>query len=105
MPRPVILSAQRFDERLRSCPAFGCRTPCRGAPDKAAAEHTRLPRGRIVEHAGLARRYALLARHQFDFIVAVDRTKPCRLRRTGRSHPHEHLQLIADSAVERPAPD
>ena len=69
--------------------------------NKSAAEHPRLPRGRIVKHAGLAGRYALLARDEFDFIAAISRAQPRRLRRAGRSHANENLQPVADRAVER----
>ena len=75
------------------------------ALDKSAAEHARLPRGRIVEHAGLAGRYALLARDEFDFIAAIGRAQPRRLRRAGRSHAHENLQPVADRAIERAVAD
>ena len=70
--------------------------------NKTAAKHARLAGSRIVEHTGLAGRDALFARDQFDFIAAVWRgAQPCRLRRAGRSHPHEHLEPVADRLRER----
>src|SRR6202022_230097 len=70
-----------------------------------AAEHAGLARRCIVEHAGLAGRYALFARDELDFIAAVGRAQPRRLRRAGRSHPHENLKTIADCAIERAVAD
>ena len=40
------------------------------AADEAAAEHARLALGRVVEHAGLAGRHAVLAVDQFDLDAA-----------------------------------
>ena len=71
----------------------------------SAAEHARLSRGRIVEHAGLAGRDALFAGNEFNLITAVDRAQPSRLRRPCRTHAHEHLDAIADHAVERAVAD
>src|SRR3979490_3517912 len=77
-------------------------SPLRGrALDEAAAEHARLSRRRIVEHAGLAGRDALFAGNEFDLITAVDRAPPDRLRRPRRTHAHEHLDAIADHTRER----
>src|SRR5882757_1324227 len=77
----------------------------RRALDESAAEHARLPRWRIVEYASLAGRHALLACDQFDFITAFRRAQPRRLRRAGRTHPHEHLKATVDRAVERTVAD
>ena len=63
------------------------------------------PDRRIVEHAGLAGGYALFAGDEFDFITAVGRAQPRRLRRAGRSHPHENLEPLADRAIERAVAD
>src|ERR1700733_1335474 len=109
MPRPETLSAPRLDEGLRRdgfpCRAFG-RCALRGrALDESAAEHARLARGCIVEHAGLAGGYALFAGDEFDFISAINRAEPRRLRRAGRSHPHENLQTLADRAIQRAVAD
>src|SRR3984957_13699451 len=108
--RPKILSAHRFDERLRCGDfvrrAFGRHTSGGGALDETAAEYARLAGSGIVEHTGLPRGNALLARDQFDFIAAVfARAQPRRLRRTGRSHPHENLETLADRAIERAVTD
>src|ERR1700752_3346136 len=115
MPRlenypPEILSAHRLDERLRcggfpSCP-FGRWTPGGSALDEAAAEHARLAGRCIVEHTGLPRGDALFARDQLDFIASVfARPQPRRLRRAGRSHPHENFQTLADRAIEHTVTD
>ena len=66
---------------------------------------TRLSRRRIVEHAGLAGRNALFAGDEFDLVAAVDRAQPGRLRRARRAHAHEHLDAVADDAVERAVAD
>jgi hypothetical protein len=42
---------------------------------------------------------------QFDFIAAVDRTQPRPLRRPCRAHAHEHLDAVADDAVQRTVAD
>src|SRR3984893_12489950 len=49
--------------------------------------------------------YALFAGDQLDFMAAVGRPQPGRLRRTGRAHPHENLKTIADCALERAVAD
>ena len=68
------------------------------ALDEAAAEHARLPVGRIVEHAGLSRRDAVLAVDQFDHDAAAAAHQPGRLRRAGRAHLDEDL---APAGIER----
>ena len=88
---------------LRPCPH--CRIRCGRALDKSAAEHTRLSRSRIVEHAGLAGRDALFTDDEFDLIAAIDGAQPRRLRRARRAHAHEHLDAIADHTVERAVAD
>src|SRR6185503_1033959 len=60
---------------------------------------------RIVEHASLARRYAFLAGDELDFIAAIDRAQPGRLRRARRPHAHKHLDPFADDALERAVAD
>src|SRR6266852_127113 len=98
-----MLSADRLGERAR------CRRADRvsgdRALDEAAAEHARLPRWRVVEHAGLPRGHALLARDQFDLVMAVAATQPGWLRRAGRAHPHEYLEAIGHRAVDRAVAD
>src|SRR6266540_1530385 len=78
---------------------------CGRALDESAAEHARLSRRRIVEHAGLAGRDALFAGNEFDLITAVDRAQPGRLRRARRAHAHEHLDPVADDAIQQPVAD
>src|SRR5205823_7123850 len=75
------------------------------ALDESAAEHARGSRRRVVERAGLARRDALFTGDEFDFIAAVDRAQPGRLRRPRRAHAHEHLDAVADHAIERAIAD
>src|SRR5262249_39613433 len=69
------------------------RTVCRRdrALDEAAAEHARLPFGGVVEHAGLARRHAVLAVEEIDLDACPSPAQPRRLRRPGRAHLDEHL--------------
>src|SRR5262245_483951 len=59
--------------------------------DDSAAEHTGLPVGRIVEHAGLPRRNAVLAGDEIDLDALRATAEPGGPRRAGRAHPHEHL--------------
>jgi len=59
----------------------------------------------VVEHAGLAWRYAFFAGDELDLIAAVDRAQPGRLRRTRRAHAHEHLDAVADDALQRTIAD
>src|SRR6478672_8209426 len=105
---PIFSAAHHLDKRRRHYLVDA--SPRRGIPrgrtlDESATEHTRLSRGRVVEHAGLAGRHALFAGDQFDFVAAVDRTQPGRLRRARRSHAHEHLDTLADDALERAGAD
>ena len=100
MPRLGILTAHCLDQQRRPNRALGRRTLRGRALDESTAEHARPPRRRIVEHAGLTRRYPLLARDQFDFITAIGRAQPRRLRHPGRSHPHENLKTLADRAIK-----
>jgi len=61
-------SAMRTTNGGRQSPALApghCRSRHR-AVDEAAAEHPRLALGRVVEDAGLSRRYALLAVDEID---------------------------------------
>src|SRR5262245_65025886 len=51
------------------------------ALDEAAAEHARLAFGRIVEHAGLARRYSVFAGDEVDLDPLAAPAQPGRLRR------------------------
>src|SRR5437899_8105299 len=104
-PALKLLSAHCLGERLRPRRAFGRGALRCRALDEPAAEHACLPRGCIVEHAGLSRGYALFARDQLDFISAIGRAQPRRLRRAGRAHPHENLETLADRAIERAVTD
>src|SRR4051794_20176997 len=92
--RIFLLGLQR--QRRASLTRF----PRRRARDEAAAQHTRLPRWRIIEHTGLSRRNALLAAHKFDFVRTIARAQPCGLRRAGGAHADENLQALADRAIE-----
>src|SRR3954463_14557170 len=99
-----FLFASGLQQRLR----FGRRTGGamrNRARDKAAAEHARLPRWRIIEHAGLAGRNALLAANQFDLVAATYRAQPCRLRRAGGTHAHENLKAVANGLTQRTVAD
>src|SRR6202012_4525009 len=80
-------------ERLGQLPRV---LSCRGTPDEAAAEHARLPRWRIIEHAGLSGRDAFFARDQLDLVTTVRAAQPGRLRRAGRAHAHEQFEAVAD---------
>src|SRR4051812_22244331 len=102
-----FLAAHHLGERwgrysLHPCPR---NLPRGRTPDESAAEHARLSRRRIIEHAGLARRNALFAGDQLDFIAAVDRAQPGRLRRARRTHAHEHLDAGANDMLERAVAD
>src|SRR4029453_14145358 len=73
----------------------------------AAAEHACLPVGRVVEHAGLPRRYAVLAGNEIDLDALRTTAEPGRPRRAGRAHAHEHLvppdtQRLLDGALADP---
>src|SRR6267154_5331645 len=107
--RPRFLSAYGFSERMRRN-LFARRSPRRSIPrgralDESAAEHARLSRRRVVEHAGLARRNALFAGNEFDFVSTVHGAQPGRLRRARRAHAHEHLDTVADDALQRAGAD
>src|SRR5450631_1604275 len=69
----------------------------RRAPDDSAAEHARLTGLRIIEHAGLTGRYAILAGDQLDLDAARAMPQPGRLRRPGRANLDEDLAAIAAS--------
>src|SRR5262245_59852394 len=72
-----------------------------GALDEAAAEHTRLPRWRIIEHAGLPRRDAFFAVDELNFVVTIDPAQPSRLRRAARTDFDEHFETTRDRLIER----
>src|SRR5215831_10149804 len=77
------------------------------ALDEAAAEHARLPFGGVVEHAGLARRHAVLAVEEVDFDARPSPAQPCRLRRPRGAHLDEHLvparaQRVVDGVLAQP---
>src|ERR1041384_873515 len=59
--------------------------------DDPAAQHARLAVGRLVEHAGLARRHAILAGDEIDLDAVRTTAEPGGTRRPGRAHSHEHL--------------
>src|SRR5947207_2770497 len=61
------------------------------ALDEAAAEHAGLAGSRIVEHASLPGRDAVLAFEQIDFDAAGAGGEPRRLRRAGRTHLDENV--------------
>src|SRR5690242_4255585 len=66
----IMLRTHHLGERYRlfRCPCPRRRNRCARALDESAAEHARLSRRRIVEHAGLAGRNALLAGNEFDLV-------------------------------------
>src|SRR5262245_53580150 len=73
----------------------------------AAAEQACLAVGRVVEHAGLPRRYAVLAGNEIDLDALRATAEPSRPRRTGRAHAHEHLvppdtERLLDGALADP---
>src|SRR5262249_62201981 len=80
--RALILSA-RGQARLPHGRDAGC---CDRALDEAAAEHARLAFGRVVEHASLARRHAVLALEQIDLHAVRSPAQPGRLWRPRRAH-------------------
>jgi hypothetical protein len=77
----------------------------RSALDEATAKHARLAARRVIEHTGLAGRHALFAADQFDFVAAIDRAQPGRLRRPRGANLDEDLQPVTNRAVERSAAD
>src|SRR5882672_1407903 len=104
----IFLAAHHLGKRWRSCILHP--SPRRGISrgrtlDESAAEHARLSRRRVVEHAGLARRNAFFAGNEFDFVSTVDGTQPGRLRRARRAHAYEDLDAIANDALERAVAD
>src|SRR5262249_36317141 len=100
-PAPrTTLSTQRLDQRARRG-----RSLRRGALNEAAAQHARLTRRRIVEHAGLARRDALLARDELHLVMAGRAAQPGRLWRARRAHAYENLEPLADRIVKRTVAD
>src|SRR5206468_6474630 len=58
-----------------------------------------------VDNAVLAGCNDHLAGDEFDLIPAVDRAQPGRLRRARRAHAHEHLDAVADDAIQRTVAD
>src|SRR5216683_4662087 len=83
------------------------RRPRHRALDEAAAEHPRLTVGRVVEHAGLPGRDAVLAGDEIDLDAAGAAAQPGRLRRPGRAHLDEDLvpagaQRMVDAALAQP---
>src|ERR1043166_3062501 len=98
---PQLILAAHLGERTRGW----IRACCHRALNKTAAEHARLARGRVVEHAGLPGRDALLARDELNRVMAVAAAQPGRLRRAGRAHPHEDLETASDGVVKRTVAD
>src|SRR5262245_61431902 len=77
------------------------------ALDEAAAEHARLALGRIVEYAGLARRYSVLAGDKIDLDPPAAPAQPGRLRRPRGTDLHEDLvpagaQRVVDRVLAQP---
>src|SRR5262245_43497100 len=99
------IRAHRRPERAGSVPCTALSAACargwlvgwrgfgqeRRLLDDSAAQHARLPVGRIVKHAGLPRRYAVLPGDQINLDALRATAEPGRPRRSGRAHPHEHL--------------
>jgi len=100
MPRLENLTAHCLGQRLRSNGAFGRRTLRGRAQDESTAEHAGLAQRRIVEHAGLTRRYALLARNQFDFITAIRRAQATPAAAPGSIAPARNLKTLANRAIK-----
>src|SRR6266513_3706004 len=88
MTMTVLILSSRGHARLPHEWDAGC---CDRALDEAAAEHARLAFGRIVEHAGLARRHAVLAVEEVDLHAVRSPAQPGRLRLPRRAHLDEHL--------------
>src|SRR5262245_61132822 len=65
-----------------------------GALDEATAKHARLTVTGVVEHTGLAGRYAVFAIHQLDFAAIRSMSEPGCLRRTRRTDFHEDLAAV-----------
>jgi hypothetical protein len=77
------------------------------ALDEAAAEHARLALGRVVEHAGLSRRHAILAGNEVDFDAPACPAEPRRLRRPRRTNLDEDVlparaKRLVDAALAQP---
>ena len=102
---PALKFLSRAWPRPAARALFAHGVPGARALDESAAEHAGLACRRIVEHASLAGRHALFAGDEFDFVTVIGRAQPCRLRRAGRSHPHENFQTVADRAIERAVAD
>ena len=60
--------------------------------DKAATQHSRLAICRVVKHAGLTRRDALLAAGKFDLETVRAAGERRRPRRAGRAHLDEDVE-------------
>src|SRR5262249_18581577 len=77
------------------------------ALNEAAAEHPRLSFGGIVEHAGLARRHAVLAVEKINLHAMCSPAEPSRLRQPGGAHLDEYLmptdaQRMVDAVFAQP---
>src|SRR5215471_20820754 len=100
---PVTLLTRRrlANARLRNSHTTGARRHARlthgrnarrrdRALDKPAAEHACLSLARVIKHAGLARRHAVLAVEKINLHAAGSAAQPGRLRRPGGAHLDEH---------------
>src|SRR5262249_29689926 len=77
------------------------------ALDKPAAEHARLSLARVIKHAGLARRHAVLAVEKINLHAVGSAAQPGWLRRPGGAHLDEHLvptgaQRMIDGVLAQP---
>ena len=99
-----MAAGYRVSRRRRAARRAMRRAAARRALDEAAAEHARLALGRVVEHAGLAGRNAVLAVDQFDLDAAAAAHQPGRLRRARRAHLDEHLAPAGARAPGRACP-
>src|SRR5258706_10608753 len=86
----------------------GWKARCRDrALDEAAAEHPRLSFGCVVEHAGLARRHAVLTVEKIYLHAMRSPAEPSRLRRPRGAHLYEYLmpadaQRMLDAVLAQP---
>jgi hypothetical protein len=76
------------------------------ALDEPTAKHTRLAFSGVIKHAGLPRRYAMFAVHQFDLATRGAMPQPGCLGGTRRTDFNEHFAaVIGKRFVERAISD